>query len=1103
MVSTPRSRRLGVAAVASVAALGLGLSAPGHATAGPQPHPLSGKVPAKKPDQSVTLITGDRVVLRGGNPAEAAVRPGAGRQHVAFSTYRQKGHFYVVPADVRQQVSGGKLDARLFDVTELIKDGYDDKSSSTLPVIVTYTGKAQKRSAVPGAKLTRQLPVVNGAALKLAKGHSLTGGSGIDKIWLDGKSKVTLDQSVPQIGAPTAWQAGYTGKSVPIAVLDSGIDASHPDLATQVVARKNFTDSPDGDHFGHGTHVASIIAGTAAASNGKYKGVAPDARLYDGKVCDDGGSCSDSSVLGGMEWAAKEVKAKVVNMSFGRTDTPGIDPLEEAVNRLTAETGTLFVVAAGNDGPGDGTVGSPGSADAALTVGSVDKQNQLAYDSSRGPRVGDGALKPDVTAPGVSIVAAKAKDSVIGEPVGEYYLRLSGTSMATPHTAGAAAILAQEHPNWKASELKSVLMASAKPAAGQTAFQQGAGRIDVARGIKQTVFAEPGNVSFGTAVWPHSDDTPVTKTLTYRNVGDQPVTLNLAATFNAPDGSPAPAGAFQLSATTVTVPAGGTASVQATSNTNNNGPDGPYSGRITATSGDTQVTSAVGVNKEPESYNLTLKAIGPDGQPAPAVGLLDSLDGKLFEFFGDGSDSVTYRLTKGEYLAQLTQFIELPGSKYKVYDQVHPDIKLTKDTTVVFDARKAKRVKVTVPQAGAQIAAADIGFDRVNSAGTYSLSSGTGLRDFGNVFIGQLGPALPPAQLTGHVTSQWAQPNADGTFDRSPYVSGQANSFPGVYPSGFVRAVKVKDQATVRQTTNATGDRGFWRIALGRAPGMTSTFSPILEYGKGPLRTTLYADQGPAVWQTEVREIIPSIDPNNPFPRFVTQLTTPDRTYRGGSSYREVLNAAAFTMAPWYAARAGNALAVQTYNLAAATGERGFTATDAESSKLIRDGKVVAESPFFGDVYAEDLAPEKATYTLVSTQTRQSFSTFSTRMDLRWTFSSGSTADETKLPMLGIRYQPAVDSHNVADRKPVTVLPVVIDAQDGATVPRIKKLTVQVSGDDGTSWHDAGVVATGAGTFKAIFATPKGANAVSLKAHLVDAGGNVTDLTTIGAYPLR
>jgi hypothetical protein len=105
--------------------------------------------------------------------------------------------------------------------------------------------------------------------------------------------------------------------------------------------------------------------------------------------------------------------------------------------------------------------------------------------------------------------------------------------------------------------------------------------------------------------------------------------------------------------------------------------------------------------------------------------------------------------------------------------------------------------------------------------------------------------------------------------------------------------------------------------------------------------------------------------------------------------------------------------------------------------------------------------------------------------------------------MLGLRYQPKVDSHNIAERKPVTVLPVVVDGVPGQALPVVKKLEIQVSGDDGKTWQKAAVAPTGKGTYKAIFGTPKDAKTVSLKAQLVDAEGNVTDQTVIGAYPLR
>ena len=254
----------------------------------------------------ITLITGDRVTVRGGDVSKATVEPGPGRDKIGFNTYRVKQASYVIPSDVQQQLATGQLDRRLFDVAGLIKAGYDDKSTGAIPLLVTYKGKG-KRSAPVGATVTRQLPAIDGAALKVDKksaGTFLTGtakarsASGVDKIWLDGKRKPSLDQSVPQIGGPAAWQAGYTGKGVTVAVLDTGIDATHPDLATQLAGAKNFTEESADDVVGHGTHVASTIAGTGAASDGKYKGVAPDAKLYDGKVCEVWG-CQDSVIVAG------------------------------------------------------------------------------------------------------------------------------------------------------------------------------------------------------------------------------------------------------------------------------------------------------------------------------------------------------------------------------------------------------------------------------------------------------------------------------------------------------------------------------------------------------------------------------------------------------------------------------------------------------------------------------------------------------------------------------------------------------------------------------------------------------------------------------------
>ncbi|MFG3138473.1 S8 family serine peptidase [Streptomyces sp. NPDC048211] len=151
----------------------------------------------------------------------------------------------------------------------------------------------------------------------------------------------------------------------------------------------------------------------------------------------------DSWFMAGMQWAA-ESGADVVNMSLGDTyPTDGSDPMSQTVDALSAQYGTLFVIAAGNAGPE--SVSAPGAASSALTVAATDTQDQLAPFSSTGPLAYSGGMKPDIAAPGVDITAARSQEMTDG---GEgLYRTLSGTSMATPHLAGAAAVLAQQHPD--------------------------------------------------------------------------------------------------------------------------------------------------------------------------------------------------------------------------------------------------------------------------------------------------------------------------------------------------------------------------------------------------------------------------------------------------------------------------------------------------------------------------------------------------------------------------------------------------------------------------------------------------------------------------------
>jgi subtilisin family serine protease len=452
---------------------------------------------------------------------------------------------------------------------------------------------------------------------------------------------------VPQIGAPAAWQAGYTGADVQVAVLDTGIDTDHPDLAGKVAQGKDFSGKGTiEDGHGHGTHVASTITGSGAASGGKYKGVAPGSNLAVGKVLDDRGSATDDVVLAGMQWAASEVRAKIVSMSLGGRPSDGTDPLSAAVNTLSRQYGTLFVIAAGNYGH-DETVASPGAADDALTVASVSKQDVLSPFSSRGPRVGDGALKPEIAAPGDGIVAARPAGVPAEEPVGEAYQRMSGTSMATPHVAGAAAILAQQHPDWTGDRLKAALVSSAVPLAAN-AFAVGAGRVDVARAFGTPVVAT-GSVS-AYLPWPNQG-AQKRQSVTWHNFGNTPVTLDLQANLTATDGQPAPAGLLALAATSVTVPANASASVEIVV-TAQDGRPGTYGGILSARTADGAISTrtAISVRQQEERHNLTVTLIDRNGAPVadnpdrPSIAIINLETGELTR-----SGPGTIQLPKGRY----------------------------------------------------------------------------------------------------------------------------------------------------------------------------------------------------------------------------------------------------------------------------------------------------------------------------------------------------------------------------------------------------------------------------------------------------------------------
>jgi len=297
----------------------------------------------------------------------------------------------------------------------------------------------------------------------------------VEHIWADEMVYICLDSSVPVIRAPKVWESQVDGQGVKIGIVDTGIDPTHADFAGRIGDTTDFTGEGPRDNHGHGTHVASIAAGSGASSDGRYRGVAPAAEIYAAKVLRGNGSGLMSDVMAGIEWAVNQ-GVQVINLSLGsRGPCDGSDAISATCN-VAVEKGHIVCVAAGNEGPSEATVGSPGCALRPITVGASTDDDHVAGFSSRGP-TGDGRVKPDLLLPGTSIIAARATGTQMGTPIDDQYTLASGTSMATPHATGVAALLLQAEPSLTPDQVKQIMTQSASDLS-LPANTQGAGRAD-------------------------------------------------------------------------------------------------------------------------------------------------------------------------------------------------------------------------------------------------------------------------------------------------------------------------------------------------------------------------------------------------------------------------------------------------------------------------------------------------------------------------------------------------------------------------------------------------------------------------------------------------
>lgn len=337
--------------------------------------------------------------------------------------------------------------------------------------------------------------------------RQLLGRSGIRSLYLDKQLHYYLHESTALIGAPQVWSnLGFDGSGVTVAIIDSGADGLHPDLAngklvqnvkiagspvtsptfTQVIENLPTSDTSSG----HGTHCAGIVAGTGSASGGYYRGVAPGASLVG---VGTGDLIFVFFALEGFDYVIShrtQYGIKVVSNSWGASGAPfdANDPINVA-SKAAHDAGITVVFASGNDGPGDNTLNPYSVAPWVIGVAAGAKDGTTLADFSSRGIAGDPVYHPTITAPGVGIVSTRAPNTalpVLGitddiniQPSWiPYYTTMSGTSMATPHVAGVCALMYDANPSLTPDQIKSVLTSTATPMPGYSAYQTGAGYIN-------------------------------------------------------------------------------------------------------------------------------------------------------------------------------------------------------------------------------------------------------------------------------------------------------------------------------------------------------------------------------------------------------------------------------------------------------------------------------------------------------------------------------------------------------------------------------------------------------------------------------------------------
>ncbi|MFG2658773.1 S8 family serine peptidase, partial [Streptomyces sp. NPDC048425] len=863
----------------------------------------------------------------------------------------------------------------------------------------------------------------------------------------------------------------------------------------------------------------------------------------------------------------------------------------------------------GPPGPRGGGRAAPGAAASALTVAAVDKNDERAPFSSQGPLTRSSALKPDISAPGVDVTAA-ASQSVPGWTGGPYRT-MSGTSMATPLVAGTAAILKQRHPDWSGQRIKDALM-STSHRTDETAYEVGTGRVDAAAAVDATVEAT-GSVEAATYKWPNADAKATTRTVTYHNDGDADVTLDLALDTDN--------GAYTLSASSVKVPANGTAEVTLTLDPSKVPAGTTFSGHVLATDTATDTVVArtgFALSKEAEMYDYTIKLTGRDGEPAAHTVALHSRD-LNDTLYVDVSGEKTLRLPPGRYTA--TSYLDVPGDSADSLGQallIAPEVTLDTDHvtgTADLDATKVRKA-YAVPERESETTQTVFGlardydsatdrdwttswqvpfkYDSIYLTPTSKVSDGS-MKAFIHWKMRQKG--LDAETGTGHditLTSQAGSTFHDGigslktvyagqgaasdyadldvrgkavVVDRSGNVTADArakaaadagaamlivvNNTRGrlyeTYPSGAgLTIASVQQGDGARLITEAKSGKGTLNVKQqqypdynydlvkkfdGAIPDTSLAYKPD-NSDLARVDNSFYA--APGTLGFGARYFIPAWGPGlggDEYERFARTTTgyvtggTSDvgRWYEqheglgAAKGYYERAITASYSAGKRYedawfkpvqAPRVGddytpyqNANTLK-WNIGMWSGgddSHHGTGTGIKQTALYRgDTKVAGFNSQQGQAYGMTAG----SYKLVATgqRTGTAWST-SPQASTTWGFDYKELPGRANLPLLNLTYDVDTDLQGQAragHRLELGLHSVTYDGTTDAT-----SATLQVSYDDGKTWHDAKLKRTGDGRWTTVLDAPLNAGSVSLRASAGAPGGLTVEQEVIGAVALK